>query len=88
MDGTDPNGAQWSAHKKHGAPGMKSILSGLILTALLSGCASAPSGINCPRLSPPPASVVDALDGIARTDPNAGAWVIALERHYQKLDTC
>lgn len=57
----------------------------LILTQLLSGCASAPAGV-APRLSNPPASVVDALDRAAWADPSAASWVIALDRFYQKQD--
>jgi hypothetical protein len=30
--------------------------------------------------------VVDALEKVARTDPDAAAWVIGLDRFYQKQD--
>lgn len=43
--------------------------------------------IECPQLSPPPDTVIDALAEV-KTDPGAGQWIVDLERHYQKLDTC
>ena len=41
-----------------------------------------------PGARTPPASVVDALEDAARADPNASAWIIALEDYYHKLETC
>lgn len=40
----------------------------------------------CPPLSPAPNIVVDALEATGRKDPSAAAWVIDLDRHYQKCD--
>lgn len=40
----------------------------------------------CPSLSPAPLSAVDALEQVGRKDPSAAAWVIDLDRHYQKCD--
>lgn len=66
---------------------MKLTASALILTTLLAGCATV-RGSKCPSLANPPSSVVDALETAGRADPNASAWVIGLDRHYQKLDIC
>lgn len=52
----------------------------------LSGCVSGPAATIGPVLSDPPPSVVEALDGAARADPAAAAWVIGLDRFYQKQD--
>lgn len=57
----------------------------LILTMLLAGCVSAPPTAS-PRLSNPPAAVVDALERAARSDPSAASWVIGLSRFYEKQD--
>lgn len=61
-----------------------------ILTGLLSGCANAPAivKVECPRLAEPPHSVLDALEASAIAHGDAAAWVIALDRHYRKLDEC
>ena len=40
----------------------------------------------CPPLSPAPKIVVDAMEVTGRKDPSAAAWVIDLDRHYQKCD--
>lgn len=56
---------------------------------LLAGCVTAPVVVpECPRLAPPTLPVVDALDAVGRKDPSSAAWVIGLERHYDKLDAC
>lgn len=54
---------------------------------VLTAC-SPTTKIVCPRLAPPPASTVDALEKAGRQDPSSAAWVIDLDRHYQKLDRC
>lgn len=61
------------------------MLRSLILTALLTGCATVPSNV-APHLANPPPAVVTALDGAARKDPSAAAWVIGLDKFYQKQD--
>ena len=65
---------------------------------LLPGCATgqqtpqtAPTTVvvhDCIGLEPPPVSVVDAIATAAQTDPEAGHWVIALEKHYQAIESC
>lgn len=52
----------------------------------LTGCPSVRSTVNGPVLADPPASVVNALGEAARADPAAAAWVIGLDRFYQKQD--
>ena len=57
------------------------------LVLSLSACTTAPTiKFKCPPLSPAPSSVVDGLEVAARKDPSAAAWVIDLDRHYQKCD--
>lgn len=63
------------------------------MTLALTGCQSVLGGgaagpAKCIGLTDPPESVVDALGTVARKDASAGAWVIGLDRHYQKLDKC
>lgn len=53
----------------------------------LSGCTTT-TKVMCPRLSPPPGSITDALETASRQDPNAAAWTIGLSKHYDKLDAC
>ena len=54
---------------------------------LLTGCGTV-AGVKCPKLAAPPASVVDALEGAARKDGAAAAYVIDLNKHYDKLEVC
>lgn len=42
----------------------------------------------CPPLSPPPDAALDALQALVDTDPPTAAWVVDLDRHYQKLAAC
>lgn len=59
----------------------------LMSTMLMTGCATVPKVAgNCPPLSPPPVAAVDAMQ--AADDSAIDAWVVQLERHYQKLDAC
>ena len=53
---------------------------------LMIGCASGRIAVSCPMLAAPPASAVDALQSAG--DSAVDAWVIALDRHYTKLDAC
>lgn len=55
---------------------------------LLSGCTPEQIAIKCPQLPPPPKSIVVAVEKVARADAKARAYVIALEKHYQKLGLC
>lgn len=63
-----------------------STLGLLILALLTSGCASARVAGSCPALSPPPVAAVDALE--AAKDSAVDAWVVDLDRHYDKLAVC
>ncbi len=59
------------------------------MMVLLASCATAPSvKAVCPPLAPPTETIVDSLEAAGRKDPSSAAWVIGLERHYEKLDTC
>lgn len=58
-----------------------------ILLPILTGC-SPTVKVVCPSLSPPPGSIVDALETTGRQDPSAAAWTIDLSKHYEKLDVC
>lgn len=59
----------------------------VLATLILQGC-TATTKVMCPSLSPPPGSIVTALENASRQDPDGAAWTIGLERHYQKLDAC
>lgn len=63
------------------------ILAVCLVLLTLAGCTQTTKYV-CPPLSPPPNSIVDALETTGRKDPSAAAWVIDLDRHYQKLDAC
>ena len=53
----------------------------------MSGCATVPKVAgSCPPLPLPPVAAVDALQ--AAQDSAVDAWVVALDRHYLKLDAC
>jgi hypothetical protein len=80
--------------------GIRSTLALLTLIPLLSGCVlgdllgllrSSDTVTSivlvCPKLSDPPAAAIDALAG-AKDDPEVAAWIVDLDRHYQKQDTC
>lgn len=53
---------------------------------VLGGCQTTRVVGSCPPLSPPPAKAVDALQ--AAHDSAVDAWVVDLDRHYQKLAIC
>ena len=53
---------------------------------LLTGCASAPPSRAGPTLSDPPAGAIEALATAARSDPSVGAWIVDLDKFYQKQD--
>lgn len=59
----------------------------MLMLATLAGCTQT-TRVMCPRLSPPPGSITDALETASRKDPNAAAWTIGLAKHYDKLDAC
>lgn len=63
-----------------------SMLGLLILAGLMTGCASGRVVGSCPALSAPPLAAVNALE--AADDRAVDAWVVDLDRHYQKLDVC
>jgi len=64
---------------------MKSTASLLILLALTSACAPVRTN-DCPPLSPAPEAALDVLQ--SAHDTTVDAWVVDLDRHYQKLDAC
>lgn len=43
--------------------------------------------IECPQLANPPDEVIDALETV-KNDPEAARWIVGLDKHLQKLDTC
>lgn len=55
---------------------------------LLGACTPEQIAIKCPQLPPPPKSIVVAVEAVAKKDVKARNYVIALERHYQKLGVC
>ena len=55
---------------------------------LLAACAGVQPVAKCPSLAAPPARAVDALNSVGRADPASATWVIALSKHYDKLDQC
>lgn len=55
---------------------------------LLAGCETVHVKADCLNLPDPPPAIVDALEAAGREDPSAAAWVIDLDRHYQKQDAC
>lgn len=58
----------------------------LILTPLLSGCASVQGPLNLgPVLSSPPPAVYDVLTAAAKKDASVAAWYIDLDNYYRKL---
>lgn len=58
----------------------------LTLTLLLSACASVPPARVVPILSDPPAGAIDALAKAAEKDASVGAWIVDLDKFYQKQD--
>jgi hypothetical protein len=67
---------------------MKSTARLLMLTLpmiALGGCVTNVVG-SCPGLSAPPKEAVAALRASGSTQVDA--WVVDLDRHYQKLDAC
>ena len=63
-----------------------SIVKALTLMFLLTGCASAPQSRVVPTLSDPPPGAVEALATAAKSDPSVGAWIVDLDKFYQKQD--
>ena len=66
---------------------MKLTLARLILmgpTIVFAGCQSVVG--SCPQLSPPPSAAIDALQGAGNS--SVDAWVVDLDRRYQKLAAC
>lgn len=60
-----------------------------MLMLLLTGCTGETIiKVVCPPLSPPPDAAIDALAAAAKTNATVGAWIVDLDRHYQKLDAC
>lgn len=59
-----------------------------VLSIILGGCATTRIVANCPQLTPPPDAAIDALETAGRADPETADWVVDLDRHYQKLETC
>lgn len=63
-----------------------STVKALTLMFLLTGCASAPPSRVVPTLSDPPAGAIEALATAAKSDPSVGAWIVDLDKFYQKQD--
>ena len=63
-----------------------STLGLLILTGLMSGCASGRIVGSCPALPAPPRAAIEAL--ASAKNSAVDIWVDNLDRHYQKLDAC
>lgn len=59
----------------------------VVLAIGLSSCSPTIKYV-CPPLSPVPNSTLDALASTGKRDPNTAAWVVDLDKHYQKLDVC
>jgi hypothetical protein len=57
----------------------------LCLVGGLSGCQSVVQ-YQCPAFAPPTPQVVTALEQVGRKDPSSGAWVVDLEKHYEKCE--
>lgn len=66
----------------------RSMLALAILSFPLVGCVTVPSlpVTNHPRLPDPPLTVVDALEGAARTDEDAANWTVDLDNFLRKQD--
>jgi hypothetical protein len=58
----------------------------MMLMTGFAGCQSLAVDGACPTLAPPPVQAVDALQNA--NDPSVDAWVVLLDRHYQKLKVC
>jgi len=68
---------------------MKSIAKLSILLLLMTVCAACQTTKvvgSCPPLAPPPVAAVDALQKVQNNAVDA--WVVDLDRHYQKLAAC
>lgn len=64
---------------------MRLIATVVVLPMLMSGCVTGVVG-DCPTLAAPPRAAVDALEMVHAADVDA--WIVALDRHYRKLDAC
>lgn len=58
----------------------------LCLMGGLSGCQTTVTRFQCPPLAPPTSKVVTALEQVGSKDPSSGAWVVDLEKHYEKCE--
>lgn len=68
---------------------MKSTARLLILLlpmTALGACTTTRVVGSCPPLAPPPLAAIDALQNAK--DSAIDAWVVDLDRHYQKLSAC
>lgn len=60
----------------------------IVMSLALVGCTTTPSiKFLCPPLAPPTDQAVTALETAGKADPSTAAWVVELDRHYQKCDT-
>lgn len=59
----------------------------LLIVLLLSSCSPTVKYL-CPPLAPPPSKTIDALETAGKRDPSSAAWVVQLDKHFQKLDAC
>ena len=66
---------------------MRLTLARLILVGPMLAFAGCQSVVgSCPQLSAPPSAAIDALQGAH--NGAVDAWVVDLDRHYQKLAVC
>lgn len=65
---------------------MRLIALFLTLMALTSACGTVAVDGACPPLAAPPVAALDTLQ--SAHDPAIDAWVVALDRHYLKLEAC
>lgn len=69
-----------------------------VLAMPLANCAKGPNildltlkpriVVTCPKLDPPPAPAIDALEADAKVHPETGQWAVQLEKHLTKIDAC
>lgn len=55
------------------------------LVAMMTSCNTTVQ-YQCPPLAPPPMKVVTSLQTAGKSDPSSAAWVVGLEKHYEKCE--
>ncbi len=61
-----------------------------MLGLLLGGCANAPvRAVKCPALKPMPLTTIEVVEKACKAGDTASCeYVVALDKHHQKLDRC